>query len=74
MLDAGLRARRRPGDARRPAPMSRPTRGSAGRLTEHVELFVAGNNLLHRTHAESNDPGRAQLAERSVYAGARLRF
>ena len=42
--------------------------------TEHVELFVAGNNLLHRTHAESNDTGRAQLVERSAYAGARLRF
>ncbi len=42
--------------------------------SEHVELFVAGSNLLHRTHAESNDTGRAQLVERSVYAGARLRF
>lgn len=44
------------------------------RLSEHLELFVAGNNLLHRTHAESNDINRAQLAERSVHAGTRIRF
>jgi iron complex outermembrane recepter protein len=41
---------------------------------EHLELFVAGNNLLHRTHAESNDANRGQLAERSAYVGTRLRF
>jgi iron complex outermembrane receptor protein len=44
------------------------------RLTEMVELYAAGRNLLHRTHLESDDPQRAQLAQRSVYAGARLRF
>lgn len=44
------------------------------RVADHVELFAAGNNLLHRTHAESNDINRGQLAERSVNAGARLRF
>jgi iron complex outermembrane recepter protein len=44
------------------------------RITDQVELFAAGNNLLHRTHAESNDVNRGQLAERSFNAGARLRF
>jgi iron complex outermembrane recepter protein len=44
------------------------------RLTDLVELFVAGRNLLHDTHIESNDPDRAQLAQRSILAGTRLRF
>jgi iron complex outermembrane receptor protein len=39
-----------------------------------LELYVAGGNLLHRTHLESNDPNRAQRIARSVYAGTRLRF
>ncbi len=43
-------------------------------VSDAVELYVAGSNLLHKTHAESGDPKREQLAERSVYAGARLRF
>ncbi len=43
-------------------------------VSDNLELFVAGNNLLHRTHAESNDINRAQLAERSVHAGTRIRF
>ncbi len=43
-------------------------------VSDTLELFVAGNNLLHRTHAESNDGNRAQLAERSVHAGTRIRF
>lgn len=42
-------------------------------LTGALELFVAGRNLLHRTHRESNDPG-AQLVHRSITAGARTRF
>lgn len=42
--------------------------------SENVELFVAGSNLLQRSHSESNDAGRAQRAERSAHAGARLRF
>jgi iron complex outermembrane receptor protein len=41
--------------------------------SEAIELFVAGRNLLHRTHLESNDPG-SQSAERAVYGGARARF
>ena len=44
------------------------------RATESIELFVAGRNLLHRTHLESNDPTAAQLIRRMVYAGARARF
>jgi iron complex outermembrane receptor protein len=43
-------------------------------VSDRVELFVAGTNLIHRTHAESNDDGRGQLVERSVLMGARLRF
>jgi outer membrane receptor protein involved in Fe transport len=46
----------------------------AWQATEAIELFVAGRNLLHRAHLESNDPGAAQLAKRTVYAGARARF
>jgi iron complex outermembrane receptor protein len=42
--------------------------------SRRIELFVAGRNLLHRTHMESNDPTGAQLARRTVYAGARARF
>lgn len=42
-------------------------------LTDAVELFVAGRNLLHRSHLENGDPS-AQLAKRSIYAGTRLRF
>ena len=44
------------------------------RLTEALELYVAGNNLLHDTHLESNDANRVKLAQRSVVAGARVRF
>ena len=43
-------------------------------LSDRLELYVAGRNLLHRTHAESNDPGAGQLAKRSIYAGTRVRF
>ena len=44
------------------------------RLTQALELYVAGNNLLHDTHLESNDTSRVKLAQRSVVAGARVRF
>jgi hypothetical protein len=43
-------------------------------LTERIELFVAARNLLHGTHLENGDPGAAQLAKRSIYAGTRLSF
>jgi iron complex outermembrane receptor protein len=42
-------------------------------LSDRVELFVAGRNLLHRTHLENGDAS-AQLIKRSIYAGTRLRF
>ncbi|ATY33983.1 hypothetical protein CVN68_20170 [Sphingomonas psychrotolerans] len=44
------------------------------KLSDAVELYVAGDNLLHARHLESNDIQRAQWIERSVYAGTRLRF
>ena len=43
-------------------------------LSDRIELFVAGRNLLHRTHLENGDAGAGQAARRSVYAGTRLRF
>jgi iron complex outermembrane receptor protein len=43
-------------------------------LTDSVELFVAGRNLIQRTHRENGDAGSAQLARRTIYAGTRLRF
>jgi iron complex outermembrane recepter protein len=43
-------------------------------VAQRIELFVAGRNLLHRTHEESNDPDSAQLAKRMIWAGARARF
>jgi iron complex outermembrane recepter protein len=46
----------------------------AWRASEAIELYAAGNNLLHKSHVESNDAGRAQRIERSVYLGTRLRF
>jgi iron complex outermembrane receptor protein len=72
-LDAGLRA---------VGGLETPSTGSyieadarlGWTVSERIELFVSGNNLLHRTHAESNDPNRGQLAERSGTVGARLRF
>lgn len=44
------------------------------RLTDQLDLYASGTNLLHATHQESNDPDRAQLAQRSVLVGARVRF
>ncbi len=46
----------------------------AWRISRHLELYLAGRNLLHRNHAESDDEQRGQLAERSLYAGARVTF
>jgi iron complex outermembrane receptor protein len=42
-------------------------------LRPELQLFVAGRNLLHRTHSETNDPS-GQLASRSIYGGLRSRF
>jgi len=46
----------------------------AYQLSDMIELYAAGRNLLHRDHAESNDPDAGQLAQRSIQAGTRLRF
>jgi iron complex outermembrane receptor protein len=43
-------------------------------LMDRLELFLAGRNLVHRTHLENGDPGAAQFAKRTIYAGARARF
>jgi iron complex outermembrane receptor protein len=44
------------------------------RVSERIELYAAGNNLLHKSHVESDDTQRAQRIRRSVYVGTRLRF
>ena len=44
------------------------------RATDQIELYVAGRNLLRRSHLESDDVGAAQPARRSLYAGARVNF
>jgi len=41
---------------------------------KRVELYLAGDNLLHDSHLESNDLQRAQRIPRTIYAGSRLRF
>jgi iron complex outermembrane receptor protein len=46
----------------------------AWRASKLLEIYAAGNNLLHDSHLESNDTTRAQRIERSVYIGTRLRF
>ena len=46
----------------------------AWRLSDPIELYVAGNNLLHKSHVESGDSTRAQRIRRSVHLGTRLRF
>lgn len=46
----------------------------AWRLGDHLELYVAGRNLLRGRHAESDDVQRGQLVERSLLAGTRVRF
>jgi iron complex outermembrane receptor protein len=43
-------------------------------MTDLVELFIAGRNLLHPTHLESNDLNQGQRPQRSIVAGSRLRF
>ncbi|HEU5481926.1 MAG TPA: TonB-dependent receptor, partial [Sphingomicrobium sp.] len=46
----------------------------AYRLTDTLELYLAGRNLLHRTHLENNHLNGGQLARRSIYAGLRVNF
>jgi iron complex outermembrane receptor protein len=43
-------------------------------VSKRVELYLAGENLLHDSHLESNDLQRAQRIPRTIYAGSRLRF
>ena len=44
------------------------------RVSDRLELFVAGTNLLRETHDESAYDNGGQLVERSIYAGTRVRF
>ncbi|QAY79292.1 TonB-dependent siderophore receptor [Sphingosinicella sp. BN140058] len=44
------------------------------RVSDGLELFVAGSNLLHASHIESSDLPRALRIERNVQAGTRVRF
>ncbi|MBV9931403.1 MAG: TonB-dependent receptor [Alphaproteobacteria bacterium] len=44
------------------------------RVRNAVELYVAGQNLLHARHRESNDTDQAQAVARTVEGGVRLRF
>jgi iron complex outermembrane receptor protein len=43
-------------------------------LDETLELFVAGRNLLHASHLESDDVQRGQRPQRVLFAGTRVRF
>jgi len=44
------------------------------RVTEGLELYVAGTNLLDKAHEEAGFVNASQHVERSTYAGTRLRF
>jgi iron complex outermembrane receptor protein len=72
-LDLGLRAVDDLGASGRGGYVEADAR-LAWRLNTLIELYAAGNNLLHESHIESSDSGRAQRIERSVYLGTRLRF
>jgi iron complex outermembrane receptor protein len=43
-------------------------------VNDTLELYVAGRNLLHKSHIESNDLNQGQRAQRSIVAGSRVRF
>jgi iron complex outermembrane receptor protein len=43
-------------------------------VTDLLELFAAGRNLLHGSHLESNDLNQGQRPQRSIVVGSRLRF
>ena len=45
----------------------------AYRLTDQLELYLYGSNLLHHRHQESNNQA-AQLPERSILIGTRVTF
>ena len=44
------------------------------RVSDNLELYVAGRNLLHASHEESGEPERSQRIERSIHAGTRILF
>jgi iron complex outermembrane receptor protein len=44
------------------------------RASPQIELFVAGDNLLHASHLENNEVQRNQPIVRTVSGGARFRF
>lgn len=44
------------------------------RISDTLELYVAGTSLLHRSHDESAYDNSGQLVERSLHAGTRVRF
>lgn len=72
-LDVGVRA---VDDLKRPAVDSYVEAEArlGWRVSETLELFAAGTNLLHRAHDESAYDNGGQLVERSVHAGTRLLF
>ncbi|RYD81389.1 MAG: TonB-dependent receptor, partial [Sphingomonadales bacterium] len=43
-------------------------------VSDAIELYVTGDNLLHTKHLESNDRIRTQPIERTVSLGTRFRF
>ena len=44
------------------------------RVTDQLELYLAGANLFDRVHDESAYRNSGQLVERSIQAGTRVRF
>lgn len=76
-LNAGLRRIAALDDSAAEPPIPAYVEADANltyRLTDSIEAYVAGDNLLHATHLESNDSSRAQRAQRSIYFGTRVRF
>ncbi|MGZ8346713.1 MAG: TonB-dependent receptor plug domain-containing protein [Allosphingosinicella sp.] len=43
-------------------------------VNEQLELYIAGRNLLHGRHLESDDVQRGQSPRRSLFAGTRVVF
>ncbi len=73
LLDAGLRAVDDLQSATVPGFVEADAR-LAWRASTGIELFIAGDNLLHKQHFESDDTSRTQRIERNLFLGARLDF
>lgn len=73
MFDAGLRAVDSLEDPHRDGYVEADAR-LGWRLTDAIEVYVVGDNLLHASHIESNDVQRTARIERSISFGTRLRF